>query len=181
MPRPKQRCYKLETFLSENAFISMITAAVETYPEETLGVLIGAKGLNTIHVQYAVAYQTAKRSKKEVEPHWRRSLRTNEFLSKVARLEIVGDFHSHTLASVDTKASVKLSQPDKDSMSVGNIGIVIAINKDRNRREWRHLRKGSLKGSIHPYTLKITSWFEAHIDEFRISKVHCPFALGLGR
>ena len=44
----------------------MVTAAVEAYPEETLGVLIGTKGIDTFMIQYAVSYQTAKRSKEEV-------------------------------------------------------------------------------------------------------------------
>ena len=51
----------------------------------------------------------------------------------MTRLEVIGDFHSHTQASVDRAFSVRLSIPDKDSMALRNLGIIIAINDDRKR------------------------------------------------
>lgn len=171
----------LWTFIGENAFISMVTAAVEAYPEETLGVLIGLRTAERIWVQYAVAYQTAHRSRDEVYPHPKRSSRTDLFLKKVTLLEVVGDFHSHPETSIDQVRSVQLSEPDKNSMSAGNLGIVIAIDKDSKKREWKHLAKGSLKGCVHPYSIKITSWYKTDGNSYRIANIQCPFALGLGR
>jgi proteasome lid subunit RPN8/RPN11 len=159
----------------------MVTATVETYPEETLGVLIGVRTAKRILVQYAIAYQTARRSRDEVYPHPKRSQRMDNFLEKVTRLEVVGDFHSHPEVSVDKVFGIKLSETDKNSMLAKKLGIVIAIDKDEKEREWRHLSKGSLKGGVYPYSVKMTSWFKTEESEFKISKIHCPFALGLGR
>lgn len=102
--------------MNENAFISMVTATVETYPEETLGVLIGLRTARRILVQYAIAYQTAKRSRNEVQPHPKRSRRMDNFLEKVTCLEVVGDFHSHPEVPVDKTSSIRLSEPDENSM-----------------------------------------------------------------
>ena len=170
----------METFLSENAFISIITAAVEAYPQETLGVLIGLRGPRAIWVQYAIVYQTAERDKMEVMAHPIRTRRTNHFLKKITHLELVGDFHSHTKVPIDKASSIQLSRTDKQSMPQKNLGIIIAITKDKVQRNWRHLPKGSLKGCVLPYSLKIASWFKSGRDEYEISKIQCPFALGLG-
>jgi len=159
----------------------MVTAAVETYPDETLGVLIGLRTAERILVQYAVAYQTARRSRDEVQVHPKRSQRTDQFLEKVTHLEVVGDFHSHPEVPVDKTSSIRLSKPDKDSMLAKNLGIIVAINMDENRREWKHLSKGSLKGCVYPYSIKMTPWLKTERNEFKIAKIHCPFALGLGR
>lgn len=171
----------METFLNENAFISMITASVEAYPEETLGILVGLRGRRAIWVQYAIVYQTAEREKMEVMSHPIRARRTNRFLEKMTNLEIVGDFHSHTKVSIDEVRGIRLSRTDKKSMSIKNLGIVVAINRDKERRKkWKRLPKGSLKGCVFPYSLKIVSYFKAQKDQYQISRIECPFALGLG-
>lgn len=170
----------MQTFLSQNAFVSMVTAAVEAYPQETLGVLIGLRGPHGIWVQYAIVYQTAERGKIEVTAHPIRYLRTNRFLKKITHLKLVGDFHSHTKVPIDKAFSIRLSKKDKESMSRKNLGIVIAINKDKVERNWKHLPKGSLKGCVLPYSLKIAAWFKSHQDEYKLSRIECPFALGLG-
>lgn len=171
----------MDVIINEDAFISMVTAAVETFPDETLGVLIGLRKADKVMVQYAIAYQTAKRTRRSVEAHPKLSRRMDLFLEKVTHLEVVGDFHSHPEVDVDKKSSIKLSEPDKESIRINNLGIVIAIDKDGRKLEWRHLPKGSLKGSVFPYTLKITTWLKTPEKHFKIAKNICPFALGLGR
>jgi proteasome lid subunit RPN8/RPN11 len=171
----------LEVILNEGAFISIVTAAVETFPDETLGVLIGLRKADKVMVQYAIAYQTAKRRRRGVEAHPRLSRRMYLFLEKVTHLEIIGDFHSHPEVGVDKKSSIKLSEPDKKSMRVNNLGIVIAIDKDGRKLGWKHLPKGSLKGSVSPYTLKMTTWLKTQEKQYKIAENFCPFALGLGR
>lgn len=159
----------------------MVTAAVEAYPEETLGVLIGLRGRSAIWVQYAIVYQTADRDKMEVTAHPIRARRTNRFLGRMTRLELVGDFHSHTRVPIDKASSIQLSRADKESMSLKNLGIVIAVSKDKEERKWKHLPNGSLKGCVFPYSLKIASWFKSGANKYEVSRIECPFALGLGR
>lgn len=171
----------MEVILNEGSFISMITASIETFPNETLGVLIGLWKTHKAMVQYAIAYQTAKRRRFSVEVHPRLSKRMDVFLEKVTHFEVIGDFHSHPEVAIDKASSIKLSERDKKSMLPNNLGIVIAIDKDLRKLEWKHLPKGSLKGSVFPYTLKIATWLKTKEKQYEIVKNICPFALGLGR
>jgi len=66
-------------------------------------------------------------------------------------------------------------------MSDGDIGFVIAIDRDHVERYWKHLSLSSLLGSVFPYSLKISSWLKAGENDYRIANIHCPFALGIGR
>jgi len=179
MPRPARP----EVWLSENAFISMVAAAVEAFPDETLGVLIGLREprWKKILVQYAVVYQTVERARDKVEADPKRRLRMDNFLGQVTRLNVIGDFHSHPKIPVRRISSCWLSQDDKKSMSIGELGFVIAIDRDSKKRDWRRLVKGSLLGCVFPYSLKIAGWHKVEEDKFKIAKIHCPFALGLGR
>lgn len=179
MPRPAIP----KVWLSENAFIAMVSAAVEAFKDETLGVLLGLSEPHwrRVVVQYAVVYQTAKRARDEVEADPKRAARLNKFLEKVTFLEVIGDFHSHPEMPVRRLSSCWLSDKDKKWVSVGEIGFVIAIDRDYNERNWHHLSKGSLMGSVYPYSLKISAWYKTAKDNFKLSKIHCPFALGLGR
>lgn len=177
------RSGRSEVWLSENSFISMVAAAVEAYPKETLGVLIGFRDLRwrKFLTQYAIVYQTAERARDEVSVDKERVRRLDKFVERVTALEVIGDFHSHPEKSVWRKSSCWLSEPDKEDMALGDLGFVIAINKDNKQRDWKHLKMGSLLGSVFPYSLKISGWHMREESKPRIAKIHCPFALGLGR
>lgn len=170
-----------EVWLSENAFLSMVTAAVEAFPEETLGVLIGISelALKRVVVEYAIVYQTAKRARDKVKADPSRKKRTDKFLQQVTRLRVVGDFHSHPEVPVGRIDACWLSEEDKGSMDYGELGFVIAVDRDSRTREWKHLARGSLIGCVFPYSLKITGWLK--MERFKIARIHSPFALGLGR
>lgn len=179
MPRP----FRPYIWLSETAFLSMVSSAVEAFDNETLGVLLGLHDIRwrRIIVQYAVVYQTAKRARDSVNVDPKRAQRLNKFLEKVTSLEVIGDFHSHPNLRVRDKSSCWLSPEDKADMSEGDISFVIAIDHDSIERGWKHLSLGSLLGSVFPYSLKISGWLRENENDFRIASIHCPFALGLGR
>lgn len=82
------------------------------------------------------------REKDSVEVHPRITKRMDDFLQKVTRLEVVGDFHSHPEEPVDKVSSVRLSNPDKKSMMVNNLGIVIAVDKDEEKEYGNIFLKG---------------------------------------
>jgi proteasome lid subunit RPN8/RPN11 len=172
-----------KVWLSENAFVSLVTATVEAFPDETLGVLVGLQEseCNQILVQYAIVYQTAKRTRDQVEPDQKCMIRTDNFLREVTRLHVVGYFHSHPKLNISKKCSAWLSPSDKKAISINSLELVVAIDKDLKMREWKHLPRGSLLGCVFPYSIRIAGWHKENKDEFRICKLHCPFALGLGR
>jgi proteasome lid subunit RPN8/RPN11 len=171
----------MEVFLTENAFISIITATVEAFPQETLGVLMGFRKPESILVQHAVPYQIAERGETHVSPDPKRSRRVEKFLHNVTRLETVGDFHSHPSTPILDREGYKLSQPDKESTMVEGLGIVVVVDKDSQSRDWKHTAKGSLLGAVYPFSLRLVSWYKTSDEYYRIAEVHCPFALGLGR
>jgi len=179
MPQPARS----EVWLSENAFISMVAAAVESYPDETLGVIIGFRDLRLrkFLIQYAIVYQTAERARDEVSADPNRAGRLDKFLKRVTGLEVIGDFHSHPNIPVRRKSSCWLSEEDRESMEISDLGFVIAIDRDYKERDWKHLKMGSLLGCVFPYSLKITGWYMKEESKQKIVKIHCPFALGLGR
>jgi proteasome lid subunit RPN8/RPN11 len=176
--------------LSEGAFLSLVTAAVEVYPHETLGILLGTIGESDVMVQHAVSYQTAKRRRNEVEPDPKRSYRVDRFMRTLGHLKRVGSFHSHPETRVlGEDVNHNLSPTDKDSAELNKLEMLVIIDRDNVRRDWRHLTSprlplGSLMGSIAPFSLRISGWF---VDEFgkqktfRRCEVHCPFATGLSR
>ena len=71
----------------------------------------------------------------EVTAHPIRTRRTDRFLKRITHLGLVGDFHSHTKVPIDKASSIRLSRKDKESMSMKNLGIVIAINKDKGEAQ----------------------------------------------
>jgi proteasome lid subunit RPN8/RPN11 len=172
-----------EIFLSENALISIVTATVEAYPDETIGVIFGLREpvSNKTIAHTAIVYQTAKRDRNEVKLDTRRMIRTETFLNKVTRLDVVGYFHSHPELTISKKQSGYLSDIDKRSIQHNNIELLVAVDKDEKEREWRHLPLGSMIGCVFPYSLRLTGWHKFDENGFSICKIHCPYALGLGR
>ena len=168
----------MKIFLSENAFVAIATAAVETFPQETLGTLIGFPNPEKILVQLAVPYQTADRTEIDVSPNPNRSGRMERFLHRVTLMETVGDFHSHP--SIPLETGYKLSKEDKASTMIEGLGLVVVINRDSIERAWEHMEKGSLWGSVYPFSLRLTSWYKNDEGRFEIASIHCPYALGLG-
>jgi proteasome lid subunit RPN8/RPN11 len=145
-----------EVWLSENAFVSIVTATVEAYPDETIGVIIGLREplRNKIIAQTAIVYQTAERNRDEVIPDLRRMARTEDFLNEVTHLDVVGYFHSHPELPISRKQSGWLSDIDKKSIQNDHIELLVTIDKDSRKREWRHLPRGSLIGCVFPYSLE---------------------------
>jgi proteasome lid subunit RPN8/RPN11 len=180
-----------EIFLSPTAFLGMSVAAVEVYPKETVGILIGIRGGDKIWVEYAVPIQTAKRDEDSVS--WKRHVedRIKRFMTGSTNLEIVGSFHSHPWA--DHKALFKgmnrLSEADREGWDSREIQIVAGLVKnggvDANRRrlEWQHLRGGTLQGAIGDYAMKMTAWYAMRgvIETPGIAFIRCAFATGMDR
>lgn len=180
-----------EIFLSPTAFLGISVAAVEVYPKETVGILIGIRGGEKIWIEYAVPIQTARRDEESVR--WKRHVedRIKGFMTGCTNLEIVGSFHSHPWADHETlfKGMNRLSDADRDGWDSKEIQIVAGLVKNggvdgsRKRLEWRHLRGGTLQGAVGDYAMKMTAWYAARgaTEDPRIAFVRCAFATGMDR
>jgi len=172
-------------FIYEIPFINMIVSAVEVYPKECLGVLLGYRAWNSIDktrraiVEQAISYQTAERSRSSVEVKERHELRCKDMLYKLCSLEPIGDFHSHP------QADTSLSLADKKSMGVGDVEIIVAISKKKRTTPWRYnIVKKELSGVFGDFRFDIAAYscfkLKQHNINFAKIDLICPFALGIG-
>ena len=168
---------KMEIFLSDKAFLSIILSCVEVYKNECLGVLLGFKTRGLIVVEYAIPFQSAKRTPNEVIPNWRRELKVIEVLPQLIHLEKLGYFHSHPQWG-HSKGMAKLSEADKDSMTEGDLEVVVAINDAVRKSAWRELTSG-LSGTIGDYRITIAGFYKRASDNrIKQYRVMCPYAVG---
>ena len=166
-----------EIFLSDKVFLSIILSSVEVYKNECHGVLLGYKTRGRIVVEYAIPFQSAKRTPNEVIPNWRRELKVLEILPKMIHLEKLGYFHSHPQWG-SSKGIAKLSDADKDCMMEEDIEIVVAINDAFRKTPRVELSKG-LSGTIGKYRITLAGFYKRSSDN-RIKKyrIMCPYAVG---
>lgn len=163
----------------------MIVSAVEVYPKECLGVLLGYRAWNSLDktrraiVEQAISYQTAERTGSSVEIEERHELRCKDILYKLSASEPIGYFHSHPKMGPD------LSSKDKKSMNFGDIEIVVAISKKKRTTPWKYdIDKKELSGVFGDFRFDISasSCFKSkqNVKNFQRIELLCPFALGIG-
>ena len=101
---------KRNATIAEQAFIGMVTNAIEVYKKETFGLLIGKKHKKHYHITDTIAFQTAKRDYEWVNIKGHRIKRINHALSHLTENQVIGDFHSHP------EGPHKLSGADKEDL-----------------------------------------------------------------
>jgi len=159
--------------------MGIILSSVEVYKNECHGVLLGFRTRGRIVVEYAIPFQSAKRTPSEVVPNWRRELKVIEVLPKLIHLRKLGYFHSHPQWGTD-RGVAKLSDPDKDYIREGEMEIVVAINDAKRQMAWQesHTRK-RLFGTLGKYHITIAGFYKRVKDD-RIAqyRILCPYAVG---
>lgn len=171
------------TYVSETAFLSIVTAAVEVYGQETYGRLLGHCSNGRLVVWHAFPYQTAKRGRRRtyawVGLNQRVDKRLKTFLFGLTGLDLVGEFHSHP-GPLEHNSSRPTLPDDLEDLQEGELQLIISINRNGRMRGWRHLKNGSLTGSIGNYSLRLTAWV---VQDGRpmVSWLVCPYASGIDR
>jgi len=176
------RCF--EAYIYETAFIGMVVSAVEVYPQECLGALLGYRAWNSVDVtrraivENAISYQTAERTRNTVEIKPRHEFRCKDMLYKLCSLEFIGNFHSHP------DANTTLSKTDINSMEIGNIEIVISVNKKKRTTPWEYNAKtNELCGVFGDYRFTVAAYScfkDGDAKKYEKIELLCPFALGIG-
>src|SRR5512142_2630635 len=87
---------EMRVYLSENAFIDILLSSAEVYKRECLGFLLGYRLEDRFIVEHAFSFQTARRRPKGVVSRDRSHRKIEPIISRCDRLQIIGDFHSHT-------------------------------------------------------------------------------------
>lgn len=165
---------EMRVYLSENAFIDLLLSSAEVYKKESLGFLLGYKPEDRFIVEHAFSFQTARRKHKGVIFHHKNHKKIEPILEKFDRLQIIGDFHSHTQFGV-TKGLPIPSDEDIREMREGHIYLIVAINNNEKTLNWGENRDGSISGSVGNFFFKIAAYFLNGSAAIKRARIHCPF------
>lgn len=169
----------MKVYLSEDAFMDLLLSSAEVFKREALGYLLGYRLEDRFIIEHAFSLQTAKRKRRGVVFHHRNHKKIEPILSKFEKLQIVGDFHSHTQYG-ETKGIPIPSPEDIKGMEPENLYIIVAINDLQHSRLWKENRDGSISGSVGDFFFKISAYFYPVIDAIpRRARIYCPFPPGL--
>jgi len=169
----------MKVYLSENAFMGLLLSSAEVFKKESLGYLLGYRLDDRFIVEYAFSLQTAKRKRRGVVFYRRDHKKIESILSNFVKLQIVGDFHSHTPYG-NSKGLPVPSPEDIEGMEKDNLYIIIAVNKLGVSRPWKENKDGSISGSMGNFFFKISAYFYSEADTApRKALIYCPFPPGL--
>jgi len=174
-----KRTKPMKVYLSENAFMGLLLSSAEVFKKESLGYLLGYRLHDRFIIEYAFSLQSARRKRRGVILHHRDKKKIEPILSEFVKLQIVGDFHSHTPYG-NTKGIPIPSMEDIKGMEKDNLYIIIAINELKTTKPWKENRDGSISGSMGNYFFKISAYFFPDINSVPLrSVIYCPFPPGL--
>jgi proteasome lid subunit RPN8/RPN11 len=174
-----KRVKPMKVFLSEDAFMDLLLSSAEVFKRESLGYLLGYRLEDRFIIEHAFSLQSAQRRRRGVVFHHRDHKKIEPILAKFEKLQIVGDFHSHTQYG-ETKGLPVPSPEDIKGMEPENLYIIVAINDLLRSRPWRENRDGSISGSVGEFFFKISAYFYPNVDSVpRRARIYCPFPTGL--
>jgi proteasome lid subunit RPN8/RPN11 len=175
----RKKSKPMKVYLSENAFMGLLLSSAEVFKKESLGYLLGYRLHDRFIVEYAYSLQTARRKRRGVIFHNRDQKKIEPILSKFVKLQIVGDFHSHTPYG-SVKGIPIPSSEDIKGMEKDNLYIIIAINELNQTKPWKENKDGSISGSMGNFFYKISAYFYPSIDNIpQKATIYCPFPPGL--
>ncbi|GBE05299.1 MAG TPA: hypothetical protein ENG95_05320 [Nitrospirae bacterium] len=177
----KKRKESMRIYLSGDALMSLLISSAEVFKRESLGYLLGYRLEDRFIIEHAFSLQTARRKRRGVVLTHRDQKRIEPILSRFEKLQIVGDFHSHTSYG-ETKGLPIPSKIDVDGMEPGNLYVIIAVNEKQRSSAWRENRNGTISGSIENLFFTISAYLCAGAkDGCKPLKtpIYCSFPPGL--
>lgn len=166
----------MRVYLSENAFVDILLSSAEVYKRECLGFLLGYRLEDRFIVEHAFSFQTASRGHKGVIVHDKNHRKIEPILARFDKLQIIGDFHSHTQFG-SIKGLPVPSEEDIAGMKEGLIYLIIAINNNEKTVGWGEKRDGTISGSVGEVFFKISAYYLSG-RVTKKAKIHCPFPPG---
>lgn len=164
----------MRVYLSETAFLDLLLSSAEVYKRECLGFLLGYQLEDRFIIEHAFSFQTANRKPKGVAYHDRSHKKIEPILARFDRLQIIGDFHSHTQFGM-TKGLPFPSKEDVMGMRPEDIYLIVAINNNKKTMQWAENRDSTISGSVGEFFFKISAYFLNGSTTVRKAKVYCPF------
>ncbi len=146
-----------EIYISEQAFLAIVFAAAEVYRRESYGLLFGYALPGKVIVEGALPYQTAERRFSEVSLFERQNKVIQSLIARFPKHEYLGEFHSHADYR-GREAQAALTPEDLDSMTPGEIAIVVAINPRLRMVPWSTTSDGALSGTLGQWRFRIAGF-----------------------
>lgn len=169
----------MKGYLSEHAFMGLLLSSAEVFKRECLGYLLGYRLHDRIIVEYAFGLQSARRKRRGVIFLDRDQKKIVPILEKFSKMQIVGDFHSHTPYGAIKGIAVP-SPEDIKGMEEDNVYIIVAVNDLLSTKPWRENRDGSISGSMGNLFFKVSAYYYACKNgNPRRAPIYCPFPPGL--
>lgn len=172
-----------EVFISENVFVGLILSSVEVYKKECFGLLLGYKTPNKYIVEHAIPYQSARRGHKWIELRGDKWKIIQEVVQHFPKLDMLGDFHSHTMYR-NVRADVVLSEEDVVDMYPDELQIVIAVNEYKRFMPWTFNPDQTISGTINGFHFKLAAYYlpsedtdedKENVKALCAAKINCPF------
>lgn len=148
----------MQVYLNENVFMGLVLSAVEVYKKECFGLLLGYRIAGKFIVEHAIPYQSVKRGHSWTELRSDKWKVITEILKNFPKLDVIGDFHSHTMYR-DIRATVSLSSDDIKYMEREDLQIVIAINESKRARARSVHFNHYVSGSLDRFHFKIAAYY----------------------
>ncbi|MHB8882259.1 MAG: Mov34/MPN/PAD-1 family protein [Thermodesulfovibrionales bacterium] len=167
----------MRAYLSENAFIDLLLSSAEVYKRECLGFLLGYRLEDRFIIEHAVSFQTASRRAKGVVSHDRSHKKIDPILARFDRLQLIGDFHSHTQFR-DMKGLPVPSPEDISGMTSDRIYLIVAINNYKKTMPWAENRDRTISGTVGDFFFKISAHYLNSRSMVCKAQIHCPFPPG---
>lgn len=169
----------MKVYLSENAFMGLLLSSAEVFKKESFGYLLGYRLEDRFIVEYAFSLQTAQRKRRGVVVQRRHQKKIIPILSNFAKLQIIGDFHSHPPYGSEKGLAIP-SPLDIKAMEADNLYIIIALNEIGTSRAWKENKDRSISGSMGSFFFKISAYYYPCLNSIpRKSPIYCPFPPGL--
>lgn len=163
--------------LTKSAFLSMVTACIEVYRKEALGIMLGERHKKHYLIKEALPYQTAKRGYDDVGVSAERIRRIDDTLKHITKSKVLGFFHSHP----DFPAY--LSGLDKEEHMQENLPLqlLVVVKKTKRRKKWAFHEDLSISGTIGKhYFVKLLAYeLEKKQKSICPIKIVCPFVRNL--
>lgn len=148
----------MKVYLSESTFLGLLLSSAEVYKKECLGYLLGYRLEDRFIVEHAFSLQTASRKLKGVVLDDKNQRKIEEILERFDKLQIIGDFHSHTQFG-ETKGLPIPSPDDIKSMRPERIYLIVAVNDIDKAISWSENRDGTISGSVGRLFFKIAAYY----------------------
>ena len=162
----------VDVYLSLPSCLTMVSAAAEIYPEETVGYLVGYPIKSRFIIEYAVPFQAIESTEEFAWIDENRTARINRIINRFAEgMEILGTFHSH--AGKGSQKAVSLPSPaDINHILPDEVELIVALNQKRKEVAWNEGRY-TIYGTVDKFHVEIggfvrtstgRGWKRVHIN-----------------